>query len=61
MNLMEFLDMGGYGAYVWSSVGLALAVLILNVVTARRAVRLELERLKRRYANETMQGARDDR
>jgi len=57
MNLMEFIDMGGYGAYVWSSVGLALAVLILNVVTARRAVKVELERLKRRYANESTQGA----
>jgi heme exporter protein CcmD len=57
MNLMEFIDMGGYGAYVWSSVGLTLAILILNVVTARRAVRIEIERLKRRYANETTQGA----
>ena len=49
--------MGGYGAYVWSSVGLALTVLILNVVTARRAVKVELERLKRRYGNEPTQGA----
>ena len=57
MNLMEFIDMGGYGAYVWSSVGLALTVLILNVVTARRSVKVELERLKRRYGNEPTQGA----
>jgi heme exporter protein D len=57
MNFMEFIDMGGYAVYVWSSVGLTLVVLILNVITARRAVSKELERLRRRYANEAETGA----
>jgi heme exporter protein D len=36
MNLIEFLAMGGYAAYVWPSFGLALIVLIHNVRSARR-------------------------
>ncbi len=36
MNLTEFLAMGGYGAYVWSCFGLVIAVLIWNIVAARR-------------------------
>lgn len=32
----QFLSMGGYAAYVWPSYGLTLAVIILNVVWARR-------------------------
>jgi heme exporter protein CcmD len=35
--MSAFLRMGGYAAYVWSCVGLALAVLAWNVVAARRA------------------------
>ena len=31
MNWSEFLHMGGYGFYVWSSYGLALLVLLLNL------------------------------
>jgi heme exporter protein CcmD len=36
MNLTEFLAMGEYGAYVWPCFGLVVAVLIWNVVAARR-------------------------
>jgi heme exporter protein CcmD len=36
MNLIEFLAMGGYGAYVWPCFGLVVAVLIWNVIAARR-------------------------
>ncbi|MCW8844202.1 MAG: heme exporter protein CcmD [Gammaproteobacteria bacterium] len=57
MTFMEFLNMGGYAVYVWSSVGLTVAVLIINVITARRAVSQELERLRKRYANEANTGA----
>jgi len=49
--------MGGYAAYVWSSVGLTVAVLIINVITARRAVSQELARLRGRYTNEANTGA----
>jgi heme exporter protein D len=57
MTFMEFINMGGYAVYVWSSVGLTVAVLIINVITARRAVSQELERLRKRYANEANTGA----
>ena len=33
--MTEFLEMGGYGLYVWSAYGLSLLVLVLNVVAAR--------------------------
>lgn len=31
-NFSEFIHMGGYGWYVWSSYGLALLVLVVNAV-----------------------------
>lgn len=49
-GLEAFLHMGGYGAYVWSSYGLAAVVLIVNVVLPRRAERATLRRLARREA-----------
>ena len=36
MNLNEFLNMGGYGFYVWTSYGIALIVLLLNVILPLR-------------------------
>lgn len=36
MNLTEILAMGGYGTYVWPCFLLVIAVLIWNVVAARR-------------------------
>lgn len=33
--MTEFVNMGGYAAYVWSCMGLALAVLAWNVAAAR--------------------------
>ena len=32
MGIHEFLEMGGYAAYVWPAYGLTLIVLVLNVV-----------------------------
>jgi heme exporter protein CcmD len=37
MGLREFLNMGGYGGYVWTSYGLTTLVLLLNWTSARRA------------------------
>jgi heme exporter protein D len=31
MSLQEFLSMGGYGFYVWTSYGICLLVLVANV------------------------------
>ena len=32
MSLQEFLAMGGYGFYVWTSYGICLVVLVANVI-----------------------------
>ena len=32
MSLNEFFHMGGYAFYVWTSYGIALVVLLLNVI-----------------------------
>jgi heme exporter protein CcmD len=34
--MMEFLDMGGYAAFVWPSYAVTLAVIALNIYWARR-------------------------
>jgi len=36
MTLNEFLHMGGYAFYVWTSYGLAMIVLVLNVILPMR-------------------------
>jgi heme exporter protein D len=37
MDLREFLHMGGYAGFVWTSYGLTTLVLVLNWVSARRS------------------------
>ena len=46
----DFLDMGGYGLYVWPSYGLAAAVLAWNIWSALRLQRDALEHARRRAA-----------
>ena len=36
MNLNEFFHMGGYAFYVWTSYGIALFVLLVNVISPLR-------------------------
>ena len=36
MSLTEFLHMGGYAFYVWTSYGLALVVLVVNMIVPLR-------------------------
>jgi heme exporter protein CcmD len=36
--MMQFLLMGGYAVYVWPAVALAVAVLALNILWARRSL-----------------------
>lgn len=45
--MAEFLAMGGYGAYVWSSYAIAALVLGINALLARRAERAALHTLAR--------------
>jgi len=40
----DFLNMGGYAAYVWPSYGLTLVVIVLNIVWARRLLARSRER-----------------
>jgi heme exporter protein D len=54
-SLAEFLAMGGYAVYVWSSYALAVVVLIGNAVHARQRERRLLQtlagRTRRRQAS----------
>ena len=45
--MMEFLSMGGYAAYVWSSYILTLAVLCLNLIISHKRHKSVLRRLRR--------------
>ncbi len=51
MTFAEFIDMGGYGFYVWTSYGLAAIVLLANVVmplfSARKTRQELLGKLRR--------------
>jgi heme exporter protein D len=48
MSLGDFLHMGGYGLYVWSSYALALVILLVNLIQAVRRHRSLLRDLARR-------------
>ena len=47
-SLGQWLAMGGYAPYVWSSIGIAVGALVLNLVTARRRHAEALRRTRRR-------------
>ena len=49
--MSEFLNMGGYAAFVWPSYGLAAVVLWLNWYLPRREHRQLLNQYKRRHRN----------
>ena len=48
MNLTEFLEMGGYAFYVWTSYGIAFVVLLANIVQPLIQQRRALRSLKQR-------------
>lgn len=50
MNWSQYLAMGGYGLYVWTSYATAALVLVYNLLSARRRarqVRKQLQELAR--------------
>ena len=49
--MMEFLNMGGYAAYVWSSYGIVAIVLFLNLFSSWRRYRTVLRRMKRLHSS----------
>jgi heme exporter protein CcmD len=48
MNIMRFLAMGGYAVYVWPCYAFAALVVGLNIVWARRSLRLAQRDARRR-------------
>ena len=48
--MIEFLSMSGYAAYVWPSVGLGIAVLLLNIHWARKLHSQARSEARRRLA-----------
>ena len=56
MSFSEFLDMGGYGFYVWSSYGIALVILAVNVIgplQLHRKLLTDIARAARRARRKT--------
>jgi heme exporter protein D len=47
MSLNEFFHMGGYGFYVWTSYGIALVVLLANMIAPLRQRRKILNNIAR--------------
>jgi heme exporter protein D len=46
----QFLDMGGYAAFVWPAYAVTFAVVLLNIVWARRALARSRAEARRRLA-----------
>ena len=44
-NFSEFVNMGGYGAYVWSSFGLCATAMLMECLTLRSQRRSAIARL----------------
>jgi heme exporter protein D len=52
MSFSEFLSMGGYGVYVWTSYGIAAVVLVASLAIPVQKHRLLIARLRRRIQQE---------
>jgi heme exporter protein D len=48
--MSQFLDMGGYAAFVWPAYAVTLAAIVLNIVWARRALARSREEARRRLS-----------
>lgn len=46
--MRAFIDMGGYGAYLWPAYIVTFAVIVLNIVWARRALTQARAQARRR-------------
>jgi heme exporter protein D len=47
MSIAEFFSMGGYGAYIWSSFGITLILIVGEIIVTRQQHRTILQRLSR--------------
>jgi heme exporter protein D len=48
--MRAFLDMGGYAAFVWPAYAVTFAVVILNIIWARRALARARTEARRRLS-----------
>ncbi|MEM8547813.1 MAG: heme exporter protein CcmD [Pseudomonadota bacterium] len=55
--MLDWLSMGGYGFYVWSSFGLTAVVLFANYLSAIRRHRRILQQLRRQSQVNGREGA----
>ena len=46
--MSQFLDMGGYAAFVWPAYAVTLAVIVLNILWAHRALARSRTEARRR-------------
>jgi heme exporter protein D len=49
MSFQEFINMGGYGAYIWGSYGIGLIVFIALFVSVKKQRNKLMKQLSRRY------------
>ncbi len=54
--MSEFLNMGGYAVYVWSSMGLGFLILILNIVLPIAAHRTALRKAEDFHVGKMLDG-----
>lgn len=50
MNWLDFFAMKGYAWYVWGSYGVALLVLVIEVILVRHRRKITLQQLRQKYA-----------
>ncbi|UTW14390.1 heme exporter protein CcmD [Marinobacterium rhizophilum] len=50
--MADFIEMGGHGLYVWLAYGIALAIVVLNLVQPLRQTRQFLNQQARRARRE---------
>lgn len=48
MTLSEFFHMGGYAFYVWTAYGIALLILLINILLPMRQHRKQLNMIARK-------------
>jgi heme exporter protein D len=51
-QLHDFFTMGGYAAYIWSAYGIALMILVGNLISAWRSKRKMLQKIKQQFLME---------
>ena len=59
--MSEFFAMGGYATFVWSSYAVGVLTIAFNLISARRRMRITLERLALRAARQRIRQGEAER